>query len=161
MTSSSLTSTALNDLELRLATVLAPMLLAISIFSLTLVGNIKDPATTIVDEIFSLLSALCILGSTTVADAIMDKAGQTPTQRFSFLGGGYFLFCLAAGVMTTSLPLLYLAKKSVISIPIWKYIIFSATGISVISKLMQHEEKIWTGVMFLLFVSSIATVSAS
>lgn len=149
-----------SDIELRLATALAPMLLAISIFSLTLVGNIKDPSVTIVDEIFSFLSALCILGSATVADAIMDKAGKSISQRFSFLGGGYFLFCLAAGTMTTALPLLYLAKtNSATSIEVWKYLVFFATGFSVIIKLMLNKESAWTVGMFILFVGSICAIA--
>lgn len=64
---------ARDEIEVRLAITLAPMLLAIAIFSLTLVGSVTNPSNTIVDEVFSLLSVVCILGAATAADSVMDN----------------------------------------------------------------------------------------
>ncbi len=151
----------LDDLELRLAAALSPMLLTVAIFSLTLVGNIAQPSATYVDEILCLLSAFCILGAAMVADSALDKAELSLTARFAFLGGGYFLFCVAAGAMAIVIPLLYMAKAlPSIPIPVWKYILYSLTGFSVTAKLMQNKERAWTVGMFILFVFTLCAVAA-
>lgn len=151
-----------DDLELRLATALSPMLLTVAIFSLTIVGNIAEPGATFVDEILCLLSASSLLGAALVADSALDKAELAISDRFVFLGGGYFLFCLAAGVMTVVIPLLYLAKMSPTA-PVlpWQYILYACTGISVIAKLMQNKEKAWTVGMFILFVATLCATAAT
>jgi hypothetical protein len=149
-----------DELELRLAAALAPMLLTVAIFSLTLVGSQPDPKATIIDELFSLLSAVCLLGSATVADSAMDKYGVGVGARFTFLGGGYFLFCLAVGTMSAAIPILYAGKISAAPIAPWRYILFFATGLSAIIKLMQGEETPWTVGMFLCYLATIC-VSAN
>lgn len=145
-----------NDLELRLAPTLAPMLLTVAIFSLTLVSNIATPELTIVDEVLCLLSVACILGAAMVADSILDKADLSFFNRLEFLGGGYFLFCVVAGVISFVIPLLYVFKSHPgVPLAIWQYIVFGSTAISVTTKLMQNEEKAWTAGMFVLSVASI------
>lgn len=157
-----MTPTNRDDLELRLTTALSPMLLTVAIFSLTLVGNIVQPAATFVDEILCLQSASCILGAAMVADSALDKAGLSISDRFVFLGGGYFFFCLAAGVMTLIIPLLYLAKTAPAThIPLWQYILYMLTSLSVITKLMQNKEEAWTVGMFLLFAATLCVIAAT
>jgi hypothetical protein len=136
------------------------MLLAISIFSLTIVGNITGPNATLVDEIFSILSAVCILAAAAVADSAMDEAEFSFADRVGLLGHGYLLFCVVAGVMTIAIPLLYIAKASPGVIPGWNYIIFAATGLFVAIKLMQNKEKAWTALMFAGVVASLCVVIA-
>jgi drug/metabolite transporter (DMT)-like permease len=149
-----------DDLELRLATALAPMLLAVATFALILVNSFSEPNRSIVDELLCLLSAFCLLGSATVADSIMDRYGSGDTSRFAFLGGGYFLFCLAVGTITAAIPIIYAVKiNPVRPIPVWRYIIFFATGMSAVIKLMQGKEKAWTAIMFICYVAA-ACVSA-
>jgi hypothetical protein len=145
---------ALADLELRLATTLAPMLLTVAIFSLTLVSQRPDPnATTILDELFSLLSAVCLLGSATIADSAMDK--HTPLgirRRFKFFGGGYFLFCLTVGTMSAAIPILYASTAPIAQ---WRYILFFFTGFSAIIKLMLGVETRGTALMFACYLATI------
>ena len=53
-----------DDLEVRLATTLAPTLLAVAVFSLTALGLVKDPAGTFTDEFLSILAGMfCCSGS--------------------------------------------------------------------------------------------------
>lgn len=145
-----------DDLELRLATTLAPMLLTVSIFSLTIVGRGESPESTITDEILCLLSALCILGAAMVADSALDRVNLSISERFKFLGGGYFLFCLAAGVLSFVIPLLYISRSFPnFSIEGWQYLIYLFSAVSVTSKLMQNEEKAWTVGMFILSATAI------
>ena len=54
------------------------------------------------------------MGSATVTDSAMDQQDFSLADRCTFLGGGYFLFCLIVGGMTTAIPLLYAAKVGVI-----------------------------------------------
>jgi hypothetical protein len=151
-----------NDLELQLAAALAPMLLTVSIFSLTLVGNIDKPESTYVDEVLCFLSGLCVLGAAMVADSALDKANVSIRDRFTFLGGGYFLFCAAAGAMTIVIPLLYIAKKTTpVPIPPWQYFIYVFTGLSMTAKLMQNKETAWTVGMFVLAVATICAVAST
>ncbi|MDE1963379.1 MAG: hypothetical protein KGI42_05660 [Xanthomonadaceae bacterium] len=150
-----------DDLELRLATALAPMLLTIAIFSLTLVGNIAHPDSTHVDEVLCLLCAFCILGAATVADSALDKVGLSVRDRLFFLGGGYLFFCLAVGVVSIVIPLLYVAKAfPAADVHTWQYILYICTGTSVTVKLMQNKEKAWTVGMVILFVLTMCVTSA-
>ncbi len=151
----------LDELELRLATTLAPMLLTVSIFSLTLVGITQKPDTTILDEVLCLLSLFCILSAALVADSALDKANLDFLNRTRFLGGGYVLFCIVAGVMSFVVPLLYIAKNPPSTeLAGWYYIIYAATATSVSTKLMQNKEVGWTAGMFVLVVISLAITTA-
>ena len=151
-----------DELELRMAVALSPMLLTVSIFSLTLAANIAKPESTYVDEVLCFLSGLCVLGAAMVADSALDKADLSIQDRFTFLGGGYFLFCIAAGAMTLVIPLLYIAKKSTPApIPFWHYFVYVPTGLSVTAKLMQNKEKAWTVGMFILVVATICAVAST
>lgn len=151
-----------DELELRLASPISPMLLTVSIFSLTLASNIDHPRATYVDEILCLLSAFCVLGAATVTGSILDKANLSLAARFTFLSGGYFLFCVAAGVMAIVIPLLYLAKASPTwAIPLWQYILYFLTGCSVTAKLMHSREHAWTIGMFLLFLCTFCVLAVA
>jgi hypothetical protein len=149
------------DLELRLASTLAPMLLTVAIFSLTLVGNIATSNGTIVDEVLCLLSAACILGAAMVADSALDMADLSFANRFQFLGGGYFLFCVVAGVISFVIPLLYVFKShNGVTLATWQYLVYGFTALSVVFKLMQNKEKSWTVGMFVLSAASVIVTSS-
>jgi hypothetical protein len=96
-----------------------------------------------------------------VTDSALDKANLTIRDRFNFLGGGYFLFCVAAGAIALVIPLLYIARKSPPgAMPNWHYVVYGAAGLSVTVKLMQNKEKAWTAGMFVLNVATIGTVES-
>lgn len=153
-------ATEKDELELRLATTLAPMLLAVSIFSLTLVERTAAPANTYVDEILSLLSTICILGATMVADSALDKVNLSYNDRFRFLGGGYLLFCVVTGVITMTIPLIYISKQCLTK-PLngWYYFIYFIAGSLASLKLMNNKEKALTISMFAFFIFSIFMTS--
>jgi hypothetical protein len=107
-----------------LATAMAPMLLAVAIFSLTLLVQTKAPKETITDELFAVLSAACLLGSATVTDSAMDSCKASFVERLTFLGGGYVLFCLAIGVISAAIPILYAERSGATPIARWRYTLF-------------------------------------
>jgi hypothetical protein len=97
-------SAALDQLTVPLAVAMSPMLLAVAIFSLTLMRQITNGPQTYTDELFAFLSAVCLLGASTTADAAMDSCQASFLQRLVFLRLGYPLFCLAIGTLTTGRP---------------------------------------------------------
>jgi len=132
-------NTALDGTTVTLAAAMAPMLLAVAIFSLTLLRETKNPSQTITDEVFAFLSGICLLGSATSADAAMDNCEATTRQRLTFLRLGYLLFCAAICTLTTAIPILYAETEGMpLSWP-W-YVLFLLTGISVGAKPMVYKE---------------------
>src|ERR1051325_6996303 len=101
-----------DELELRLTTTLAPMLLAIATFSLIIVGQEQHPQVSIVDELFSCLGAICLLAAALVADSALDKQAVGLFDRVKLMGGGYLFFCLIVGMMSAAIPVLYSAKRA-------------------------------------------------
>jgi hypothetical protein len=143
------------DFKLRLATAMAPMLLAVATFALTLLVQTKNPRATITDELFALLSAACLLGAATIADSAMDSYGVSGSDRLKFLGGGYLFFCIAIGAISTVIPIIYLEQAGAAPIALWQYFLFAATGIVVLVKPLLHEERSWTTLMFGLYIATI------
>jgi hypothetical protein len=131
----------LDKLTPQLATAMAPMLLAVAIFSLTLLRQTTDPTGTRTDEIFAFLSGICLLGSATSADAVMDSCEATTPQRLKFLRIGYPLFCLAVAILTAAVPILY-AETQRRSLSWWMYLLFFATGCIVGWKPMVKDEPV-------------------
>jgi hypothetical protein len=118
---------ALDQLTVPMAAAMAPMPMAIAIFSLTLLRQTPNAAKTYTDELFAFFSAVCLLGSATSADAALDNYRATWQQSLVFLRFGYPLFCLAIGFLTTAVAVLYAetAGKSVVR---WEHILFAVTG---------------------------------
>jgi hypothetical protein len=151
----------LDELKLPLATAMAPMLLAVATFALTLLVQTKNPRATITDELFALLSAACLLGSATIADSAMDSCGASGSERLKFLGGGYLLFCIAIGAISTVIPIVYLEQAGAAPIALWRYLLFAATGVVVLVKPLIYEERSWTTLMFGLYILTIIVSAAS
>ena len=124
---------------------MAPMLLAVATFALTLLVQTRNPRATITDELFALLSAACLfLGSATIADSAMDSCRASGSERLKFLGGGYLLFCIAIGAISTVIPIVYLEQAGAAPIALWRYLLFAATGVVVLVKPLLSEERSWT-----------------
>jgi len=134
-----------DDLEVRLATALAPMLLAAAVFSLTALSLVPKPDATFTDEFLAALAALCIFGTALVLDSALDAAKVTEKARVTLLGGGYLLFCIAVGALTTAVPIIYATKQADAAgiAYIWhlpSIMIFLGAGVSVIFKLMWFRD---------------------
>jgi len=100
------------DLEIRFATTLAPVLLGVAIFALGTMSVIKEPGCTFTDEFLSILAGVCIFGTAVVIDSALDTAQITAVERFTFLQFGYFLFCVVVGCLTAAVFFLYAAKQA-------------------------------------------------
>lgn len=131
------------ELELRLATTLSPMLLTVAIFSLTATSAISNAPSSIVDELLSVLASFCIFSAALLIDSALDKLSLSFFDRLTFLGGGYLLFCIAVGAMTAIVPIFYEAKKLGLGSFGWQstFIPFIAAGLFVLLKLMTFKDK--------------------
>jgi hypothetical protein len=133
-----------DDLEFRLATTLAPMLLTVVVFCLTAVNIVTKPASTIVDEMLSLIAAFCIFAAALLVDFILDKLKIATTDRVSFLNYGYISFCVVVMLTTITVPTLYLAKQSgdsIFSPSIVSMLYFTGAGLCVFGKMMVLYDK--------------------
>jgi hypothetical protein len=146
------------DLELRLVTTLAPMLLTIAVFALSATAAITDASKTIVDELLSSLAAICIFAAALLVDSALDKWELGVRQRIYFLGNGYLAFCFVVGIMTAFVPILYEAKNAGSYAFGWwdlRFFVFGGAGIAVFSKMMINKDRgAWMAVMLGLFVLS-------
>jgi hypothetical protein len=153
----------LDHLTVPLAAAMAPMLLAVAIFSLTLLRQTQNAHATYTDELFALLSGICLLGSATSADAAMDSCKATWQQRLIFLRTGYPLFCLAIGTLTAAVPILY-AETGCKTLTGWRYLLFGVTGLTAAIKPMlyvEYKEYSWTVLMFACYFASIIVLWAT
>jgi hypothetical protein len=149
----------LEELEIRMATTLAPMLLTVSVFALSAASLVAKPQATIVDELLDVLAAFSIFAAALLVDSTLDKLSLSFTDRLRFLGGGFFAFSSVVATMTTFVPILYLAKTHGNSAFGWdpRFIIFFFAGASVFLKMMtlQEDKHIALAGMFLFFPLSI------
>ena len=149
-----------DDLELRLATTLAPMLLTLAVFALGGVTVIAAPDKTIVDELLSLLAAFCIFAAALLVDSALDKIAINWIDRLRFLGGGYLCFCLVVGAMTTMTPILYEFETKRIGLANFTWeandIPFALAGASVFLKMISYRDRqVWTALMIVFYSFSI------
>ena len=151
-----------DDLQLRLATTLAPMLLTVATFALGAASFVTNPENTLVDELLSLLSSFCVFSSALLIDSALDKQSLNFVTRLTFLNGGYVCFCIVVGAMTTIIPILYEARRSGAGVFGWhkSFILFIAAGASVFLKMMTHKDRQgWTVSMFIFYVLSIYAIA--
>src|SRR4051794_20807342 len=142
-----------DDLELRLATTLSPMLLTIAVFALSATAAIPNSSQTIVDELLSMLAAICIFAAALLIDSALDKLQLDLGERVGFLGNGYLTFSFVVGVMTAFVPILYEAKKAPGAFG-WStgFVPFLGAGISVFLKMMSNKDRgAWTVAMLIFF----------
>jgi hypothetical protein len=132
-----------DDLELRLATTLAPMQLAIAVFSLGASSFVPNAKFTIIDELLFTLASFCIFSAALLIDSALDKHSLDFSKRLSFLSGGYVSFCLVVAVLGASVPLLYEAKKAGSNPFGWhiSFIPFIGAGLSVFLKMMTFRDR--------------------
>ena len=149
----------LDDFTVSLAEAMAPMLLAVAVFSLTLLRQTSNPTRTYTDEIFAVLSGVCLFGSATSADAAMDRYHLNIWKRIRFLNGGYLLFCLAIGTLTFAVPVLY-AETEGRTLSFWPYVIFGLMGLVVAYKPMVDRETGGFLLTALMAISYVATMWA-
>jgi hypothetical protein len=128
--------------KVSLAEAMAPLLFAVATFSLTLLRETANPTRTCTDEIFAVLSGVCLLGSSTSADAALDEYKFTTWERLKFLNLGYLLFCLAIGTLTAAVPILYAETEGR---ALWwgPYWVFGLTGFVVAAKPMVYREPLF------------------
>jgi hypothetical protein len=139
-----------DDVELRLAAALSPMLITVSVFSLTAMVAVSANKNTIIDELLGIIAVFCIFSATLVIDSVLDKQNLSFVQRFRFLGGGYFTFCVAVGSMTAFVPILYEAKHVSTDFGFSRhFIFFLLAGLSVSLKMMINKDK---GILILSMV---------
>jgi hypothetical protein len=144
-----------DDLDVRLATALAPMLLAAAVFSLTALSLIPKPDATFTDEFLAALAALCIFGTALVVDSALDTAKVTERARVTLLGGGYLLFCIAVGALTTAVPIIYATKQADAAGEAYAWqssiIYFIGAGAAVSLKLMWFRDRNAFLILMILF----------
>jgi hypothetical protein len=70
------------------------------------------------------------------------------------------LFCLAIGVISAAIPILYAERAGAILIAHWRYTLFFLTGITVMVRPMLYEEKYWTTLMFGCYIATLIVSAA-
>ena len=148
-----------SPLEYSLPGTLAPMLFAFAIFSLGAL-NFTRSYMVIVDEIFALLAAFCIFAAALLVDSMLDKQSVSFETRLGYLGWGYTAFCVVIGMITISIPILYLVKANRGKFR-WRfsYISFGGAGVSVMAKMLtQTANQLTMILMSVFFAASIASV---
>jgi len=149
--------TDLEDLQLRLATTLAPMLLTVATFALGAASIVPSPSNTIIDEMLSVVAAFSIFSAALLVDSALDKQKISSLDRLSFLGGGYVCFCGVVAAMTAAVPILYEARCTTAPFG-WhvSFVAYLGAGASVFLKLMTYQDKnVFTFGMFVFYVFSI------
>ena len=131
---------------------LSPMLLTVAVFSLNLLTQVKNPASTITDELLAILAAVCLFGAAVSADELLDLHEIKSSDRWKFLGVAYPAFCLAIGILTFAVPVIYLEESTHLPVPIWRYGVFGFAGVFALVKPMIYEEKGWT-VAYMIFAA--------
>lgn len=134
-----------DELEFRLATTLAPMLVTVAVFSLGAVSLVKDPGCTFTDEFLSIIAGLSIFAAAVIVDFALDNSNITERDRVTFPQGGYLCFCLALGFLTSTVFFLYAAKQADLAGQAyqwsqWFNIFFVFAGLSVIGKMMWFRD---------------------
>lgn len=143
--------------ENSLAGTLAPMLFAFAIFSLGVL-NFTRTYKVIVDEIFTLLAAFSIFAAALLVDSILDKQSLNFYERVNYLGLGYISFCIIVGMITISVPLLYLVKIRRGTFR-WRlsflsFLSFVGAGVSVMAKMLTlTNSHLWAIFHVCLFCS--------
>jgi hypothetical protein len=99
-----------DEIELRLATTVAPMLIAVGTFSLTLMANRPNPEKTYADEVFMGLGLLSITAAAFLVDFIFDHLQQDWPKRLFVMNGGYLFFSLVMGFISLALFFCTIAK---------------------------------------------------
>jgi hypothetical protein len=134
-----------DELALRLATTLAPMLLGVAVFALTAASLVPTPTGTITDELLSLLAAFCIFSAALLIDSSLDNLQITTIERCTFLNGGYVCFCLVVGSLTAAVPILYSAVQSQFQHeafgPNRNFLFFGGAGLCVFLKMMTYHDR--------------------
>jgi hypothetical protein len=128
------------------------MLLTVSIFALTGMIHVSEPATTRIDEFFGFVAAFSIFAAALLVDYALDTKLIETGQRFKFLNFGYVSFCFAVGIMT--MPFLYAELQAqgkgfrFIWLD-WPNIPFPLAGLAVFCKMMFLKDY---GIFSLLMV---------
>lgn len=147
-----------DELEARMLTTVPPILVAVAIFSLTVMALEQTPKHTFVDEIFGLLGLFSLFSSAWIIDHMLDEIKLKVIERFKLIGGGYFLFCIVIAAMSTGTLLLYYVKKTGLETVSWNnaFLPFLLTGMFIILKLMSHRDRqVWSLCIMLAFGWSI------
>jgi hypothetical protein len=153
------------DLEVRFATTLAPVLLALAVFSLSTMTLVKAPGCTFTDEFLAILAGVCIFASAVIIDSALDSAQIDGLERLSFLQFGYLLFCIVVGSLTTAVFVLYAAKQADAAGQPYRWeastILFAFAGISVVGKMMWFRDRNAFVISMFLFYALSVYVSPS
>jgi hypothetical protein len=125
-----------------LAMTLSPILIAVAVFCLTVMGLEQSPQQSIIDEIFGVLGLVSLFSAALSIDSILDDYELGVWDRFRLMKGGYFAFTLVVGAMSASILLLYYAKAHALSQVGWSnsFIPFVLTGLFIVCKLMSHKD---------------------
>lgn len=163
-----------SGLEGRLATTLAPMLFAVAAFALTALGPVKEARCTYTDEFLAGLALLSIFTGALLIDSVLDKVEEGKYKnekdrgwivRFTYLQGGYALFCFIILAMTVLVFIFYGIQQfdDPRSYP-WHWgqiLCFVLAGFSVFLKMMTYRDPFGFTFIALIALSYIVSITVS
>jgi hypothetical protein len=140
-----------------IAGLLTATLITLATFSLTALSLVPLPQQyTLLDEMFGVLGLLSLIAAASIIDNLLDthattvnggtpvEPGVTPSQRFTLFGGGYFLFTIVIGFMSTATLIVYASKNVQQGQMLTMSIIAAAIGIFLVIRLMTDKtSEIW------------------
>jgi hypothetical protein len=130
-----------HELEVRLCTTIAPMLLAVAVFALGAAGSVTAARGTNIDELLFGAAFVSVLSSALLIDHLLDELAIPTGGRFFFLGGGYLLFSFVVAAAAALIPMQYHAKYHSGQMPsVALGIAVSAIGLCVFGKLMSYKD---------------------
>ena len=142
-----------DELEMRLATTLAPMLFTVASLSVGAMALVTEPNKTYVDEFLLALAAFSVISVSFLLDGAMDKLALSFSERVQFLGHGYLCFSIVIGGLTIIIPIVYqLRSSSTIGATFSLYI---GAGVCMFGKMMtQGGNNIWLAGLVILYAIS-------
>jgi hypothetical protein len=147
----------IDDLVLRLATTLAPMLLTLAVFMLTTAGLLSERQSGgFVAELLFVAAFGSVLTAAFLIDHLLDLKRMTIGARLKYLGFGYPFFCAVVALVAATIPLLYDARRTP-EVPLgwsWFHLAFIGLGVAVWSKLMTQDDKGLSGIFMGAAVSA-------
>ena len=152
-----------NEVEIRLATTLSPILVAVGVLCLTLMTLPPDPAKTFIDEMFMAFGLLSLVSAALTVDSLLDKQQLKLGDRITLMNGGYLVFSIVIGFMSAGILLFYYTRSYKGSELTWNksLIPFLLVGLFIVCKLMSHKDAHgWTAAIVGALAWSIYTLSS-
>src|SRR3954468_2950868 len=101
-----------DQLEILLATTLAPMLFTVASLSVGAMALVTEPNKTYVDELLLALAALSVISGSFLLDGALDKLTLSFPECIHFLGYGYLCFSIVVGGLAAVIPIVYQLRSN-------------------------------------------------